>query len=81
MVIVDAYNVIRTEGVLPSHLAGGDLASLIRMIGASRYRRDSVLLACDGTGTGRPAPSIRLPPRHDAGPDREADSVFLASRR
>jgi hypothetical protein len=48
VLIVDAYNVLHTAGVLPTHLAGLDLAGLLDLISASRYRQQPVLLVCDG---------------------------------
>ena len=50
-IVVDAYNVLHVTGVLSPDLAGGDLAELASLIATSRYRRDHVLLACDGVAT------------------------------
>lgn len=49
--VVDAYNVLHVTGVLSPDLAGGDLAELASLIATSRYRRDRVLLVCDGVRT------------------------------
>jgi len=53
MLVVDAYNVLETEGVLPSHLAGPEVHDLIEMIAGSRFRRHRTIIVCDGV------------PRHD----------------
>ncbi len=76
--IIDTYNVLHTTGVLPPEMAGIDLGGLIRLISASRYRRQLVTLVCDGTG---PMPTSPGLPRTIAirfsGPDREADDLIL----
>jgi hypothetical protein len=64
VVIVDAYNVLHTTGVLPPDLAGLEVDGLAHLIADSRHARDRVVLVCDGTGGGRTAHS---PSRH-AGP-------------
>lgn len=48
MLIVDAYNVLNVEGVLPTHLAGIDLMGLITLLRTSRYRARPTTLVCDG---------------------------------
>ncbi|MFM1822758.1 MAG: YacP-like domain, partial [Planctomycetota bacterium] len=47
--IIDTYNVLHVEGVLPAHLAGLDVDGLARLIGASRFAADAVWLVCDGS--------------------------------
>jgi predicted RNA-binding protein with PIN domain len=48
MIIVDTYNLLNVEGVLPAHLAGPDLVELVALIGRSRHAGDRVMLVCDG---------------------------------
>lgn len=48
VLVVDAYNVLHTQGVLPPHLAGPEVHELIEMIGASRYKRHRAIVVCDG---------------------------------
>ncbi len=76
--IIDTYNVLHTTGILPPEMAGIDVGGLIRLISASRYRRQLVTLVCDGTG---PMPPLSGLPRTIAirfsGPDREADDLIL----
>ena len=76
--IIDTYNVLHTTGILPPEMAGIDVGGLIRLISASRYRRQLVTLVCDGTG---PMPASPGLPRTIAirfsGPDREADDLIL----
>lgn len=76
--IIDTYNVLHTTGVLPPEMAGIDVGGLIRLISASRYRRQLVTLVCDGTG---PMPASPGLPRTIAvrfsGPNREADDLIL----
>lgn len=52
VLVVDAYNVIHTQGVLPPHLAGPEVHELIEMIGASRYKRHRAIVVCDGVPSG-----------------------------
>lgn len=47
--IVDAYNVLHTTGILPPDLAGVEVDGLARLILGSRYYRRRSLLVCDGT--------------------------------
>ncbi len=47
--IIDTYNVLHVEGVLPAHLAGLDVDGLARLIAASRFAADAVWLVCDGS--------------------------------
>jgi len=48
MLIIDAYNLLNVEGVLPAHLAGLDLVELVGLLGRSRHAGDRILLVCDG---------------------------------
>lgn len=48
VLVVDAYNVLHTQGILPPHLAGPEVHELIEMIGASRYKRHRAIVVCDG---------------------------------
>lgn len=48
--IIDAYNVLHTGGVLPPDLASfNDVEGLVRLLGISRYRGDRIELVCDGS--------------------------------
>ena len=51
MLLVDAYNVLHTTGVLPPELAGPEVPDLVRLIAHSRYADREVTLVCDGVGT------------------------------
>lgn len=48
VLVIDAYNVLHTQGILPPHLAGPEVHELIEMIGASRYKRHRAIVVCDG---------------------------------
>lgn len=48
MLIIDAYNVLNVDGVLPAHLAAPDLVELVRLVRTSRYARTNPVLVCDG---------------------------------
>jgi len=48
MLLIDAYNVLLTPGVLPLGLAGVDLTGLAHLIERGRYRRRAAVLVCDG---------------------------------
>lgn len=91
MLLVDAYNVLHVQGVLPAHLAGIDAEGLARLIGLSRFSRRPVVLVCDGTpppGAARTniigdaawmaAAAGRTPDVRTvyAGPGRDADSLI-----
>lgn len=76
--ILDTYNVLHTTGVLPPHMAGLDIASLIALIGHSRYASDMAHLICDGT------PKHDITPYDDtrfrlryAGPGADADTLII----
>ncbi len=75
--LVDAYNVLQTVGVLPKELAHIELAGLIGLLSNSRYRHEHSWLICDGgprkAGLQRPTGQITV---QYAGPGREADDVI-----
>ncbi|MEM9558795.1 MAG: NYN domain-containing protein [Planctomycetota bacterium] len=48
MLLIDAYNVLATAGVLPPRLAGPGLGGLVSLIEGSRYRDLRARLVCDG---------------------------------
>lgn len=78
MLLIDAYNVIQTPGVLPPDLAGLDVAGLAALIARSRYARRGARLVCDGGPEGQaeavgPAKGIEI---LFAGPGREADDLI-----
>jgi len=52
MLVVDAFNVLHTTGVLPPDLAGLELADLVELIERSRYAGLAVTLVCDGVRPG-----------------------------
>jgi len=91
-VIVDAYNVLHTVGVLPPDLAGLGVREFHALLDSvSRYRRRTLTLVCDGvrprtpgaTGlpgaTHRPRPGPRhahLDPTRDRDQDAEERTVW-----
>lgn len=55
MLLIDAYNVLGTVGVLPPELAGLDVEDLAELIAYGRYRNRPAMLVCDGLPqAGRP---------------------------
>lgn len=48
MLLIDAYNVLNVEGVLPNHLAAPNLIQLVGMLARSRYAARPTKLVCDG---------------------------------
>lgn len=56
MIIVDAYNLLNVQGVLPAHLAGPGLLELVALIGQSRHASERILLVCDGHLSTMPIP-------------------------
>jgi hypothetical protein len=50
MLLIDTYNVLMVDGVLPQHLAGLDVAGLATLLSLSRYSRQETYLICDGVG-------------------------------
>ncbi|MDG1838027.1 MAG: NYN domain-containing protein [Phycisphaerales bacterium] len=75
-VIVDAWNVLHVEGVLPPGLAGLDLAGLGRLMQATRWRASHGTLVCDGAA--QPRPEGLPDPIHVlwSGHTREADDLI-----
>lgn len=76
--LIDAFNVLHTTGVLPPDLAGLDLGRLLDLIQASRYRRQTTTIVCDGRRQDerppkRLAANVRI---RYSGPARTADEVI-----
>ncbi len=59
MLVIDAYNVLHTTGILPPDIAGLDLDGLIRLLGQGRYAAQKVMLVCDGLPAGLNSHSAR----------------------
>ena len=81
--VVDTFNVLHTEGVLPPELAGVDIGGLMALIQQSRYDREPAVLVCDGRrppDAPRPATdgTIRL---RFSGPGRIADELIMGMIR
>jgi hypothetical protein len=76
--IVDTYNVLHVQGVLPRDLAGLDTAGLVRLTAPSRFAAELVLMVCDGTpppeGPAQGDGAIRV---RYAGPGRSADDEII----
>lgn len=76
--IVDTWNVLHVQGVLPSGLAGLDLIGLSRLIGRSRWNEVPTDLICDG----RPPRAPEALPGHISvswsGHEQEADDLIEA---
>jgi YacP-like NYN domain len=49
MLLIDAYNVLLSPGVLPPRLAGLEIEGLIRLLAVSRHARKRIRLVCDGS--------------------------------
>jgi predicted RNA-binding protein with PIN domain len=81
VLIIDAYNVLHTRGVLPPDLAGPGVPELVRLIGQSRYARRSVSVVCDGTGAGSSGVRMGDVRIVFAGRHQEADDVIEAMIR
>ena len=77
MLIVDAFNVLHTTGVLPPELADPGVPGLIRLIARSRYASRDLTVVCDG-GTGAADSGVRLDHAFViySGTNREADDVI-----
>lgn len=69
--VIDTYNVTETTGVLPPELAGLDPEGLSRLIGASRFGNERVLLVCDGRPRG--AARVGRIMIEGSGPGKSAD--------
>ena len=50
MLIIDAFNVLHTTGVLPPDLADPGVPGLVRLIASSRYASRDLTIVCDGGG-------------------------------
>jgi len=81
-ILVDAYNVLHTVGVLPPDIAGIDVPALASLIRESRFRQQHTILVCDG----KPAPD-QTPRRAGnisvrySGPSLTADEIIIARIR
>jgi hypothetical protein len=75
-VIIDAWNVLHVEGVLPQGLAGLDLAGLGRLMQATRWAAYHGTLVCDGAAQPRPQRLPRAIHLLWSGVSREADDVI-----
>ena len=77
MLIVDAFNVLHTTGVLPPSIADPGVPGLIRLIGGSRYAARDLTLVCDG-GAGTACSGVRMDRARVlySGNDREADDLI-----
>ncbi len=60
MLLIDAYNVLLTPGVLPLGLAGVDLPGLAHLIERSRYRKRPAVLVCDGRSKSMSEQGLRI---------------------
>lgn len=78
VILVDGYNVLHTQGVLPPRLAGIEVHGLLRLIHRSRFAGRRLTIVCDGSGsTGRPGLEIVDGTSvHYSGPHSEADTVI-----
>lgn len=75
--LVDAYNVLHTVGVLPPELAGIDIPGLVQLIQSSRYHSERVDLICDGAARPEVPPGRRdMVNVRYAGPGQEADAMI-----
>lgn len=74
--IVDTWNVLHVQGVLPSGLAGLDLTGLGRLLQESRWATVHTLLVCDGRPQERPKDLPKGVHLAWSGVDREADDVI-----
>ena len=77
MLVIDAYNVMHTTGVLPPDIAGLDIDGLIRLLGQGRYAGHRIMIVCDGLPSGFNKHSAR----HDcASVPTTASDAFTLSR-
>jgi len=76
MLLVDAYNVLHTTGVLPPDLAGQDVPGLIRLIAHSRYADRELTVVCDGVGSKDRGVSFGHARVLFSGAGREADDLI-----
>lgn len=77
MLIIDAFNVLHTDGVLPAHLANPGVPGLVRLLAKSRYAARDITLVCDG-GASTTDSGIRMEPVRVlySGGGREADDLI-----
>jgi len=76
LLLVDAYNVLHTVGVLPPDLAGQDVPGLIRLIAHSRYADRELTVVCDGVGSKDRGVSFGHARVLFSGAEREADDLI-----
>ncbi len=78
VILVDAYNVLHTQGVLPPRLAGIEVQGLVRLIQRSRFAGRRLTIVCDGTDSGGRSGMDALDGAsvHYSGPHSEADAVI-----
>ncbi|MEM1183612.1 MAG: NYN domain-containing protein [Planctomycetota bacterium] len=76
LLLVDAYNVLHTVGVLPPDLAGQDVPGLIRLIAHSRYADRELTVVCDGIGSKDRGVSFGHARVLFSGAEREADDLI-----
>ena len=74
-VIVDTWNVLHQEGILPPGLAGLEIEGLGRLMRATRWGQWHATLACDGAPQPRPTGLPQAIHVIWSGPGREADEV------
>lgn len=53
--LIDTWNVLHQQGVLPPDLAGLEVENLARLLSKGRWARDRITLICDGTPQGSDA--------------------------
>lgn len=77
MLIVDTFNVLHVDGVLPHHLTGLGVPGLVRLIASSRYANRDLTLVCDGGGSSAQS-GVRMDRARIlySGGSREADDVI-----
>lgn len=87
--LIDAWNVLHQQGVLPPELAVDDLAGLVHLIRLSRWRDTPIDLVCDGRSGSGPdrgriddggdgAAGVRV---RWSGPARTADDLIIETVR
>jgi len=77
MLIIDAFNVLHTDGVLPAHLADPGVPGLVRLLATSRYAKRDITIVCDGGGSAARS-GVKMNPVRIlySGGGREADDVI-----
>jgi predicted RNA-binding protein with PIN domain len=81
VLIIDTYNVLHAASATHEGLSGLNLATLIRLLTASRWSGGPALLICDGSGGRSAVPDGHLHPEAPirvvfAGPGKDADSAI-----